>query len=148
MPDKEKLGAFLKTLDDADIMSFDKSRFKHRLRLQKYVFIARKFGFDMSYNYSLYIHGPYSSNLADDYYRIDNFENKDPAKLDKRFVSLVKNKDDEWLELAATIIMIKERHENISRDKLIDLVKTAKPVANKDELSTIILCLKEYDCLN
>jgi uncharacterized protein YwgA len=148
LSDKEKLVAFLKTLDNAGIISFDKNRFSHRIRLQKYVYIARKFGFSTSYSYSLYIHGPYSSDLADDYYRIDNFENKEPTRLDPTYVRLVRDRNEEWLELAATIIMIKERHENISDDKLIDLVKTVKPFSDKDELSTIISCLEDCDCLN
>ena len=148
MSSKEQLASFLKALDANSIMSFDKRRFNHRLKLQKYVFIARNFGFITPYNYSLYIHGPYSSNLADDYYHIGSYEDKEAAELDSRFVKLVKNKSEVWLELATTIIMIKERYENISYNKLIDLVKTTKPFARSDYLAEIIRDLKKQNCLD
>ena len=81
MRDKAKLIRFLKSLKDEDIIDFDKDSFVHRLKLQKYVFIAQKLGFRTDYNYSLYIHGPYSTSLADDYYSIGNFGNVKPIKM-------------------------------------------------------------------
>lgn len=148
MKDKAKLVGFLKSLKGEDVIDFNKDRFNHRLKLQKYVFIAQKLGFPTNYNYSLYIHGPYSTSLADDYYSIENFENVRPRKMDRQFIKLVKNKSKNWLELAATIIMIKERYDDVSHDKLIELVKTAKPLADKDHLRDIIRKLEESNCFN
>ncbi len=147
MSSKERLAVFLKALDDADIVDFDKNRFKHRLKLQKYVFIAQKFGFRTNYNYSLYIHGPYSSDLADDYYAIKDFQNEEPIELDDRFIKLVKNKSEEWLELASTILMIEIRYGNIDRNTLISLVKTVKPFAEREHLMEIIRNLERGNCL-
>ena len=145
---KERLESFLKALDEEDILRFDKKYFNHRLKVQKYVFIANNFGFKTPYTFSLYIHGPYSSSLADDYYAIENYEENTPVELDNSFVKLVKGKSEEWLELAATIILIKNRYDKINRDFLIELVRTAKPFADKNRLKKIIRKLKRYDCLN
>jgi len=148
MRDKTKLVRFLKSLKDEGIIDFDKDSFVHRLKLQKYVFIAQKLGFHTNYNYSLYIHGPYSTSLADDYYSIGNFDSEKPTRMKSKFVKITKNKSKKWLELAATIIMIKERHDTINHNKLIDLVKSAKPLADKDYLLDIIRELEKYNCFN
>lgn len=138
----------MKSLKDNEVIDFNKDFFVHRLKLQKYIFIARKFGFDTSYDYSLYVHGPYSSDLADEYYAITNFDCAKTIELDSSFIKLVKNKSKDWLEFAATIIMIKDRYESISIDKLIDLVKSVKPHANREKLMDILETLHTSNCLN
>ncbi len=148
LKDKTKLVGFLKSLKDRDVIDFNKNSFSHRIKLQKYVFIAQKLGFQTNYNYSLYIHGPYSTSLADDYYSIENFGNVRPRKVTEQFIELVKDKTKNWLELAATIIMINERYDDISPDKLIELVKTAKPHADKNHLSKIIRTLEKHNCVD
>lgn len=142
MGDKLKLVSFMKSLKNKGILDFDKDVFSHRLKLQKYVFIAREFGLKTNYVYSLYLRGPYSRNLADDYYSIDNLDGAKAIKLDENFIELIKNKDEEWLELASTIIMIKNRYETISIRELVDLVKSAKPYATNRQLREIITELK------
>jgi len=145
LSNRQNLASFLKALDEAGILRFDKNRFTHRLKLQKYVYFARNFGFKAPYSYSLYIHGPYSPSLADDYYGINDFQNKEPIELDERFVNLVRNKSEKWLEFASTIVMIRKRYTDINRHKLIGLVKTAKPYVSTKELNTIIDLLKKYN---
>jgi uncharacterized protein YwgA len=147
LSNKAKLGRFLKALKKEGIIDFNKNSFVHRLKLQKYVFIAQKMGFKTDYAYSLYIHGPYSTKLADDYYLIENFEGKRPIRLDKEFVKLIKNKSEKWLELASTIVMIRARYDEISDDKLIALVKTAKH-ATEDRLMKIISELEKTSCFD
>lgn len=148
MSNKERLGGFLKALDDENIIRFDKKYFNHRLKLQKYVFIAESFGFKTPYSFSLYLHGPYSSKLADDYYAVADFEERTPVALDKRFVKLVKDKSEEWLELAATIIMIRKRYKSIELDKLVSLVKNAKPYAERENVVEIVNSLQKHGCLD
>ncbi len=145
---EERLSSFLKTLDDKGILSFNKNLFNNRLKVQKYVFIARKFGLSLRYTYSLYIRGPYSSGLADDYYEIDDYHNSNSLEIDEDFFKLVKNKSEEWLELAATILMIRERYQSINDEKLVALVNNAKPHAKKEELRKILVLLRKYSCLN
>jgi uncharacterized protein YwgA len=148
LSNKEILANFLKALEDAGIIDFDKNRFTHRLKLQKYVFIAQKLGFRTNYGYSLYLRGPYSPSLASDYYSISNFKDKKPVILRRRFVNLVKNKSEEWLELAATILMIRGRYKNTDHDTLISLVMTVKPFAKREDLLKIIRNLERHNCLD
>jgi uncharacterized protein YwgA len=144
---RERLAGFLSALSENGILTFDKNRFNHRLKVQKYVYIANCFGFKTYYSYSLYIHGPYSSSLAHDYYAVGEFQNAAPIALNERFVKLVKGKSEEWLELAATIIMIRRRYARINHDDLIDLVITNKPYANREDLRIIIATLERFGCL-
>ena len=148
MSNRERLASFLKALEEADILTFNKNLFNNRLKLQKYVYIARHFGFEMPYTYSLYLHGPYSPSLADEYYAIEDFQNAKPAELDTQFIRLVRNKSEKWLEYATTIIMIRERYGRIGRHKLIELVHDAKPLAEPEHLNAIIRILIKYNLLN
>jgi uncharacterized protein YwgA len=144
---KERLASFVKALDDYGVITFDKNRFNHRLKMQKYVYIARCFGIRMPYNYSLYIHGPYSPSLADDYYAVGNYQNNVPLDINEKFVKLVKGKSEEWLELAATTIMVRKRYSEMNHNTLIDLVKTAKPWTDSSALRSIVATLERFDCL-
>lgn len=135
---------FLKALEDKDILSFNKNLFNNRLKVQKYIFIARKFGVKLPYKYSLYIRGPYSSSLADDYYKIENFQEYEPLIINEDFFNLVRNKTEKWLEYAATLIMIRDRYAQITDEQLIRLVKSVKPHANNSELIKILNALKKY----
>lgn len=58
------LGLFLEELDrPLDISTKD-----DRLRTQKAVYLGQLTGVDLGYRYSWYVHGPYSTNLTQDYY--------------------------------------------------------------------------------
>ncbi|HDD57410.1 MAG TPA: hypothetical protein ENF43_02715 [Thermoplasmatales archaeon] len=70
-PPKFKLAKFIELLRRENIHDFDVDKFDSRIRLQKYVYIAKNFfDIDLGYNFGLYIRGPYSTDLADDYYSI------------------------------------------------------------------------------
>ena len=49
----------------------------------------------------------------------------------KDFFKLVKSKSERWLELAATLVMIKERYPDISDEEMIDLVIEDLVIENK-----------------
>ena len=65
-----KLVPFMKFLEKEAGFRFDIDKFDSRLKLQKYVFIGKNFKLPVKYHYSIYIRGPYSPTLADDYYEI------------------------------------------------------------------------------
>lgn len=138
---KKTLAGFIKALKENRIFTFKVNRFDARLKLQKYVYLARKFGLNLDYNYNLYIHGPYSPELAKEYYALGNIKGI-KVDLDERFVDLIKGKSEQWLELAATIVMVFERYSNISDEMVIELVKSSKPFATEKELREIIKKLK------
>ncbi len=66
----KELLAFIKFLRDNNIMSFNPENPTHRMKLQKYVFIAKFLGLNVPYEYNMYMHGPYSRKLAEDYYKL------------------------------------------------------------------------------
>jgi len=138
----EKLAGFVKALEDEGIFEFNVNRFDNRLKLQKYVYLARKFGFDLGYRYNLYIHGPYSPELANDYYRLNKVTKYVKISLDRKFIKLIKRKSERWLELAATIVMLVERYGDIGKEMIIKLVKSNKPFATEKELENVFKELK------
>jgi uncharacterized protein YwgA len=110
----EILSSFVKFLSEAGFR-FDLEDFDSRLKLQKYVFLARKFGLDLGYKFSMYIRGPYSPDLAQDYYNLPERGADIPDSFDRKgFLELVKGKDRAWLEAAATILMIYEDTGDLS----------------------------------
>jgi len=55
-----------------------------RIRVQKAIYLAQAAGADLGYDYNWYLHGPYSPELANDYYKLSEaiFMNKIPATAD------------------------------------------------------------------
>lgn len=124
------LAAFVNMLEKSGIYKFNPDKFISRLRMQKYVYLAKLFGCDLGYEYNLYLRGPYSPGLAEDYYQLrkceymsilppESFPNFD------KFAKLVKGKNHEWLEIASTILFMWESNinwqERYSEKPCIDL---------------------------
>ncbi len=127
MENKNLLISFLKEL------SFDKSKFledsdmgfEERLRIQKLVYFAQKLGIEFRYQYTLYIHGPYSTDLAKEYYNIvendwyaENETIPNWEKIKETILELNKM-DSLWLETAATIYEIKLYNKNATKEEII-----------------------------
>lgn len=88
-------------------------------RLQRYVFLAKRFGLDMRYEYDMYLCGPQSTVLMGDYL---SYSENHMANLDGRmattqisirlpesfrseeFLDFVRERDDDWLRIAATLM--------------------------------------------
>jgi uncharacterized protein YwgA len=110
------LAAFVNILENSGIHKFNPDDFISRLRMQKYVYLSSFLGFDLGYEYNLYLRGPYSPALAEDYYRLK--EGSKWAKLPipvvnfDKFAKLVRGKDHRWLEIASTILFIWESNRN------------------------------------
>jgi uncharacterized protein YwgA len=115
------LSAFIYALEDRSLLEFnildDNERsFVNRFLIQKYVYLAKHFGLDMGYGFSMYLHGPYSRTLANHYYQLAEedameeaafgFVNR-PSDLNglqvKPFFDFVNGRDLEWLEAATTL---------------------------------------------
>jgi uncharacterized protein YwgA len=106
------LSAFLKMLHNKLGFDFNVDEFTDRLKIQKYVFLSKYFGWEHGYSYNLYIRGPYSKELADDYYNLPGIMLSEPIEysiptLDVNgFVDFIHDKDENWLESAATILSV------------------------------------------
>jgi uncharacterized protein YwgA len=113
-----KLLPFMKFLEREAGFGFDIEKFEHRLMLQKYVFISKFFGFNHGYSYSIYLRGPYSPALADDYYKLADFYSSYDEDYTKelgglnteKFLKVIAGKDGKWLEIAATILSVYESY--------------------------------------
>ncbi len=113
-----KLLPFMKFLEKEAGFRFDIEKFEHRLMLQKYVLIAKFLGLNLGYLHSIYLKGPYSPALADDYYKLadsyslykgDYIKELKGLNIEK-FLNVVEGKDAKWLEIAATILSVYDRY--------------------------------------
>ncbi|NIA09352.1 MAG: hypothetical protein GWP10_06400 [Nitrospiraceae bacterium] len=140
----KELKSFVKYLEDCKIFKFKVNIFNNRLKLQKYVFLARKYGFNLRYSYNLYIHGPYSPQLADDYYALgESAIEPEKITMEEGFIKLIKKKSDWWLELASTVVMVSERYTDMEDKTMIKLMRNSKPFASEDEIGDVISKLRK-----
>ena len=112
----------------SSITKDDSGGFNARFRIQKCMFVAQHPGLDRTYRYNLYLHGPYSPSLSQDYMTA-NGENKDgdaDLDFDREAVLDIMGKDDDWLELATTLVDIMEEDKSITDP--VSLVKRAAVV--------------------
>jgi len=126
---------------------FDLNSFENRLKLQKFVFLLRSAGLDLGYNYSLYLRGPYSPEVARDAFSIQNWQSIRPVrfgtseyetKFDELLEFLDPHKNDIiWLEIVSTILLISELHKNESKEAVIDHFLIVKPKFGKEEIIPI-----------
>lgn len=91
------------------------NNFDKRLRLQKAVFLIEQKSHDFDYQFSLYLRGPYSKELARDYYSItDNSYIDTDGSLSndaKKMAEVMFGKDNIWLEIASTIVMFSNKQK-------------------------------------
>lgn len=126
MGNLKELKTFLIFLTEKCNFNFNLDSFDHRLMLQKYVYLAKFFGWKHDYDYTLYIRGPYSRGLADDYYKLneanihqlqkisDNFE-------EEKFTYLIKNRNISWLEAGTTILLVHKSYKHSYEGKNLEL---------------------------
>lgn len=140
-----------------DLQRDDENGFLNRLKLQKYVYLAQtSLKNNFGYEYNIYNNGPYSPELANYYYEnIDfkrissdvmnrNWQNND--KFTDRFLSLFKDKDPNWLEVAATLIDSINYCEN--EQESLDKVYAIKSKYSSDFIEDIWNELKEKDLVH
>lgn len=131
---KDLLKSFISFLESNNIFKFDVENFESRLRLQKYVYLVKIFGFDLGYIFNLYIYGPYSSELAKDYYSLKNKQSEDlEDEIKERllpFLDFVRDRDAGWLEVASTMIMLDRGGWTL--EGMIERVKELKPYCGED----------------
>ncbi|MGQ4834281.1 MAG: hypothetical protein ACP6IS_10360 [Candidatus Asgardarchaeia archaeon] len=143
--DIDKVVAVLKYLGIAP----DVNSYLGRFTIQKVVFIAQTLGIPFSYYFTLYVAGPYSPALAQDYYanpeRIESLEtNYELGDDEKRILKKLKESKDlfddpsnfQLLESTATAIYLIKMNNNISEGDLIMQMKQLKPHLSDE---TIIL---------
>ena len=132
-----KLAAFIKYLEREGLVEFDirgsgDRHFYNRFKIQKYAFLSNLFGMEFPYKHGIYMYGPYSRSLRRDYY--DLAENPDeyasesdslpPGFRQDEFMDLVRGRDNDWLEIASTLIS--KREDIPARRDLIENTEATK----------------------
>ncbi|MEM4497354.1 MAG: hypothetical protein QW692_00825 [Nitrososphaerota archaeon] len=146
---KGVLAAFIRFLRDRLGYVFNvEEEFDKRFLLQKYVFLARYFGLDLGYDYSLYIYGPYSRELADDYYELAGQrvlpEADLPSGFDAEgFIELVRGRDARWLEVAASILAVSERYPDLPEEEAYSILRMSKPWLTREYFKEVHEVLKK-----
>ena len=155
---KKRLKGFIDLLSEYLGFNFNIDYFDHRLKLQKYVFITIFFGFNHDYHYDLYVRGPYSTDLADDYYDIyrKGIDSDNSIEMDMdSFSSLIKDKHIDWIESAATMLSLynscKSKYNNSNNFDSEGLIKGTNRIKHRISINTIknvYFDLREYDLFN
>lgn len=114
---------------DLDVDAFD-----DRLTLQKGCYILNSWGYGPRYNFGLYVRGPYSSDLADDYYEIKDLipdsttiPNETIDKLAEIF-----DKGLEYAEAYATVLLVKNNSPGAPSESIRKRAMELKPRLKKE----------------
>lgn len=106
----------------------DKRKFMDRLIMQKGCYILNSWGFGPFYKYRLYIRGPYSSELADDYYEIKRLNNSTDIPADAiDELSKIMSKGVDYTEAYATVLLVKRNNPDRSNADILKKSMEIKP---------------------
>jgi len=112
------------------------NNFEDRLLMQKGCFVLNKMDVCPKYRFDLYIRGPYSSELARDYYdllkgREMTYETDVHPEL-IRELSVLIGKGTPFLEAYATLGLVLSYNPELDIDRLIEFVTDMKPHLKKE----------------
>lgn len=137
MSSKSILLRFIKYLEreklaELDILGDGDSCFWNRFKIQKYAFLAKRFGLDLPYEHDIYLWGPHSQimsaecrGLAENGDRYDEAGSELPPQFRSgEFLDFVRNRSNEWLEIAATLLAVRE--DIPKRDELVEITEDGK----------------------
>jgi len=118
------------------------SAFETRLKLQKATFLLShlKVAPFTDYSFSMYVSGPYSPSLASEYYHLDGIRTS-RVKLDsgvKRVLKWFSSRDRKWLEVASSILSIKERNNNVEKDTVYSVLTMSKPWVTREYFDSVV----------
>lgn len=135
--------------DPSNITKDDNDGFNTRFRIQKCVFVAQHLGLDRTYRYNLYLHGPYSPSLSQDYYKAANGEivndNGGGADLnfDQEAVLKIMGNGDDWLELATTLVDLIEEDRSIANPaSLVKCAAVVKYIYPEEDIEAVLQDLR------
>ena len=122
--------------------------FSERLKIQKAVSLLKHLGVEpfKGYTFGRYLRGPYAPELANDYYHLRGVK---PTRVDLgENVETVKwftSHSMTWLEVASSIISIKEQYPRMKEVEIYSLLLLSKPWVTRSQFKEIVGELKEKD---
>jgi hypothetical protein len=136
MGDLRLLAGILNRLTDSTGKRFDALEFWARFRIQKSIYLLQAMGYPgpAHYRFSLYLRGPYSPELAKDYYALEEWDRArrkgvPPAHIPQDKLTILKEalgRGEYFLEALVTLhsILVTEEKE---RGKAIAIASRLKP---------------------
>lgn len=101
-----------------------------RIRVQKLVYFGKVLGLPLNYDFNLYVYGPYSSALSDGYFGMGEREWLEGSIEIRESISRVLNqlreRDELFLEIAATLHSMKTSNPDASEEAVIEAVSDLK----------------------
>ena len=125
----------------------DEDGFQNRMKAQKYVFLASRFGLTLNYDFNSRMYGPYSTQLVNECFDMGNDFNKDMAKPlpqtfdGEGFLRLVQGRDHEWLIIAGTILHMRPKFDDIKA--LLDQLEYTEPKVTRDYIEGVLADLQK-----
>lgn len=147
-----------------DITADDDTALVNRIKIQKYVYLAKYFNINLDFDYTtynMYLYGPYSPDLAEEYFRLaeEGFFDSSPVEYGydynydydinlKRFIEFMRDSNRnnaDWLEVASTALEFAKHHTD--KDTLLDHVAFVKYRFDKEYIKCIIDDLEKNSLL-
>ena len=118
-----------KIIDRSRLLDDSDEAFEFRLKVQKAAYLLRYLGISPFNNYSfgIYLYGPYSPDLAKDYYNGTPLEFTADKNIIQKLEWFVKHSDSRWLEVASSILYIYDRYSEMSKENVLSLLRLSKP---------------------
>ncbi len=124
-----------------------------RIRVQKNVYLLKVLRYSpaLKYDFTNYIHGPYSTTLANTYYTEgkEKLQNSIPDRnLPKSTIDIIKEADDkgiQFLEALTTLISLSTQF--VSPSSAVNSAKKLKPYMNETFWNESLEFLKKYQVL-
>lgn len=115
--------------------------FDDRLLLQKGCYILNCKGYGPRFDFSLYIHGPYSPRLADEYYA--HFDSDGPTDVPDEVIAELREIFSQgigYTEAYATLMLVINHNPGVSKEAIIERTEGIKPHL-KSEIEKAAKCL-------
>ncbi|MEM2219749.1 MAG: hypothetical protein QXU50_06520 [Candidatus Korarchaeum sp.] len=127
--------------------------FDSRLRIQKVIYLLKTAGYPFEYDFKLYMRGPYSTELADDYMElarrgdqeIENLANEVSDDDLRRTLEVLRGIDNETLEVASSLhlLILEYRRWGIEEmSRIVDHLKSIKTWVSDEHVAKGLEILK------
>jgi uncharacterized protein YwgA len=105
--------------------------FNARLRVQKAALLLKHMSVRpfTGFEFGIYLRGPYSSQLSSVYYNLGDSPAREPSmdSATKEALRWFASNDLTWLEVASSILSIKDSHPSMSRSEVLSQLRLSKP---------------------
>lgn len=138
-------------------MEFGVDDFRHRLRVQKFVYLLQSFDIYLGYDYTWYLHGPYCTTLATMAKALSPIYDKipcdpgmafvDPAVQERfeRFRTFISGRenDNAFLEIAASLHIL-HKTSGLPRPDIIGRVTAKRKQFKESECDRVWMDMEEW----